>query len=196
MKKDDVLPIVPNYTNLSPHLKQAEVVLSIRAAVDAICRHFGKDINTFLDYEDEKVTDKISDNNIVARCKALRQHDTRDQADLSFEYGDIIEILDQTDETFWLGRKPGMKINGWFPSDFVITLDESRMDYDAAGDLHIQKQLANMVYELLLTALKVKCAKMCFVTIRDILADIYSWVEEKAVRFTPMAIYEKSVRIS
>ena len=42
LQKEDVVPIEQNYTNLEPHLKQAEVVYSVRHAVDGICRHFGR----------------------------------------------------------------------------------------------------------------------------------------------------------
>lgn len=195
MKKDDVAPIAPNYTNLSPHLKQAEVVLSIRAAVDAICRHFGSDINTFLDYEDDKIIDKVPDSNIVARCKALRKFESDDQADLSFEYGDVIEIVDQTDETFWLGRKADCKINGWFPGNFVVILDESRMDYDSLGDLHVQKQLANTVYELLLTALKVDTPFITIILLLyNSLVNFYPWTKKETRKFSSVAVYEKSGR--
>ena len=38
LKVEDLTPIKQNYINLSPHLKQAEVVYSMRHAVDAICR--------------------------------------------------------------------------------------------------------------------------------------------------------------
>lgn len=60
LSKEDI-PEAPQFTNLSPHLKQAEVVLSIRAAVDSICRHFGTDINTFLNYEEEDIPDQKED---------------------------------------------------------------------------------------------------------------------------------------
>ena len=75
---------------------------------------------------------------ILARCKALRRFESSDEADLTFDYSEIIEILDQGDESFWLGRKPGSSFNGWFPADFVVVLDESRMNYDKTGDLHLQ----------------------------------------------------------
>ena len=60
LSKGDI-PDAPQFTNLSPHLKQAEVVLSIRAAVDSICRHFGSDINTFLNYEEEEIPEKVEE---------------------------------------------------------------------------------------------------------------------------------------
>ena len=75
---------------------------------------------------------------VLARCKALRRFESSDEADLTFDYSEIIEILDQGDESFWLGRKPGSSFNGWFPADFVVVLDESRMNYDKTGDLHLQ----------------------------------------------------------
>ena len=75
---------------------------------------------------------------ILARCKALRRFESSDEADLTFDYSEIIEILDQGDESFWLGRKPGSSFNGWFPADFVVVLDESRMNYEKTGDLHLQ----------------------------------------------------------
>jgi hypothetical protein len=80
LKKEDLKEEENNFTDLLPHLKQAEVVLSIRAAVDEVCRHFGKDINVFLDYEGKKdiVEIKKKTPGIKGRCKALKRCNSKD----------------------------------------------------------------------------------------------------------------------
>ena len=78
----------------------------------------------------------------------MRGFESSDEADLTFDYSEIIEILDQGDESFWLGRKPGGTFNGWFPADFVVVLDESRMNYDAVGDLHLQLGFARLYFTI------------------------------------------------
>ena len=48
---------------------------------------------------------------------AVWDREARDHDELSFRVGDVIEILDMTDDVWWHGSVG--KANGWFPASFV-----------------------------------------------------------------------------
>lgn len=52
---------------------------------------------------------------------AVWDHDAQDSDEISFEIGDVIEILDMTDDVWWQGSVHDTV--GWFPASFVRVRD-------------------------------------------------------------------------
>lgn len=48
---------------------------------------------------------------------AVWDHDAQDGDELAFRVGDVIEILDMTDDVWWQGSV--QSAIGWFPASFV-----------------------------------------------------------------------------
>lgn len=48
---------------------------------------------------------------------AVWDHDAQDTDELTFKVGDVIEILDMTDDVWWQGSV--QNATGWFPASFV-----------------------------------------------------------------------------
>lgn len=53
----------------------------------------------------------------VVLAEALWDHVTLDQDELSFQSGDVIEVIDRRDRYWWWGRLG--QLSGWCPSSFV-----------------------------------------------------------------------------
>lgn len=117
LKDDDLNPVEQNFTDLSPHMKQAEVVLSIRAAVDAVCRHFDKTLGEFLDYKRDRSRSSLKE--IVIRAKVLEDFEDLDTGETRTYTDEIIEICDQSDERYWLGKSDSDGHMRWFPSSIL-----------------------------------------------------------------------------
>jgi len=149
LKAEDVTPIKQNYVNLSPHLKQAEVVYSIRHAVDAICRHFGLDINILLDYD--------ADQYHPAPLSSLyglvtTPHQPAQSDELELQVNDVVQVNNDTGE-YWHGANQRTRLVGYFPPYCVRPL-KTRLGYDARGDVHRNDDCSKLIFDLLLSAFK------------------------------------------
>ncbi|KAG8770943.1 hypothetical protein FRC12_003955 [Ceratobasidium sp. 428] len=58
---------------------------------------------------------------VVPKAEAKWDYDSGDTADLSFKAGDVIEIVEETSEDWWVGRLHGKQ--GMFPSNRCIKLE-------------------------------------------------------------------------
>ncbi|KAI8063778.1 ras guanine nucleotide exchange factor domain-containing protein [Gongronella butleri] len=72
---------------------------------------------------------------LVCRVQALYPYTAQDGSSLSFERGDIIDVLSQLPSGWWDGYCKGTR--GWFPSNYtkVIQEDPSSQDTTASTDL-------------------------------------------------------------
>ena len=161
LQKEDIVHQPTSYVDLEPHLKQAEVVYSMRHAVDGICRHFGTDINALLDYESLPVSLSDADNNTgpnnnsnqekrdVIYGLAKTKHISNTPGigkQLEFESGDLIVVLESKhNRGEWFGRIGNNE--GWFPAVKVIKL---KCKYDPKGDIHRNIDLSRLIHDLLL----------------------------------------------
>ena len=168
LQKEDIVHQPTSYVDLEPHLKQAEVVYSMRHAVDGICRHFGTDINALLDYESLPVSLSDADNNTgpnnnsnqekrdVIYGLAKTKHISNTPGigkQLEFESGDLIVVLESKhNRGEWFGRIGNNE--GWFPAVKVIKL---KCKYDPKGDIHRNIDLSRLIHDLLLRKLIKNC---------------------------------------
>jgi len=149
LKAEDVTPIKQNYVNLSPHLKQAEVVYSIRHAVDAICRHFGLDINILLDYDADQYHPTPL-NSLYGLVTTPHQPTQSDELELDID--DVVQINNDTGE-YWHGANQRTLRVGHFPPYCIRPL-KTRLGYDQKGDVHRNDDCSKLIFDLLLTAFK------------------------------------------
>ena len=168
LQKEDIVHQPTSYVDLEPHLKQAEVVYSMRHAVDGICRHFGTDINALLDYESLPVS--LSDADNITGPNNNSNQEKRDVIyglaktkhisntpgigkQLEFESGDLIVVLESKhNRGEWFGRIGNNE--GWFPAVKVIKL---KCKYDPKGDIHRNIDLLRLIHDLLLRNFFKKC---------------------------------------
>lgn len=81
--------------------------------------------------DDESGANRSSESRIPSRMyvRALYNYSTEDETSLSFNSGDVIQVLKQLDSGWWDGIVHGQR--GWFPSNYCQVLNSN--DYQNGG---------------------------------------------------------------